>query len=64
MSEDVKVSRREINGFIDSKCFMAQGTVKICQVLQGGKDSVMQNCSVKKWMPFLHYTLKTEAVKK
>jgi hypothetical protein len=35
--EDVKVARREIDDFIVSKCFMAQGTVKVCQVLQAGK---------------------------
>jgi hypothetical protein len=36
-NEDVKVTRREINGFIAPKYFMAQGTAKICQVLQAGK---------------------------
>jgi hypothetical protein len=35
--EDAKVARIEIYGFIASKCFMAQETTKICQVLQAGK---------------------------
>jgi hypothetical protein len=37
MSEDVNIARKERNGFIASKCFMAQRTVKISQVLQAGK---------------------------
>jgi hypothetical protein len=32
--EDVKVASCYTNGFIASKCLMAQGTEKICQVLQ------------------------------
>jgi hypothetical protein len=35
--EEVNISRREINGFIVSKRFMAQGTAKISQVLRAGK---------------------------
>jgi hypothetical protein len=35
--EDVKLSSREINGFIASKCFMTPGTAKICQELQARK---------------------------
>jgi hypothetical protein len=35
--EDAKVARIEIYDFIASKCFVSQGTVKICQVLQAGK---------------------------
>jgi hypothetical protein len=35
--EDIKLESKEINGFIVSKCFMAQETVKICQELQAGE---------------------------
>jgi hypothetical protein len=35
--EHVKVATCQLNGFIASKCSMAQGTVKICRVLQAGK---------------------------
>jgi hypothetical protein len=35
MSEDVKVARREINGFIASKCLWQKG--KVYQVLQAEK---------------------------
>jgi hypothetical protein len=33
----VKDAKREMKGFIASKCYIAQTTVKICQVLQAGK---------------------------
>jgi hypothetical protein len=47
--EEVKFASREINGFIASKCFMAQGTAR-------REDFIMQNCSVMKQMSFLQYT--------
>jgi hypothetical protein len=35
--EDMKVASREIDGFNAPICFMAQGTAKICQMVQAGK---------------------------
>jgi hypothetical protein len=35
--EDVKLDSREMNGFIASKCIVAQENVKMCQELQAGK---------------------------
>jgi hypothetical protein len=35
--EDVKLESRGMNGFITSKCFMAQENAKTCQELQAGK---------------------------
>jgi hypothetical protein len=41
--EDVKVARKEMNGCIASKWFMAQGTAQICQVVQATKMLYCRN---------------------
>jgi hypothetical protein len=50
--EDIKLESREINGFIVSKCFMAQETAKMSRVTSR-RDIIMHNCSVKKRMSFM-----------
>jgi hypothetical protein len=47
ISEEVKLESSERNGFIASRCFMAQENAKICRVTSK-KIIVMQNYSVKK----------------
>jgi hypothetical protein len=58
--EDVKVSRREITDLLLPNVLWHKYVSSVTRE----KDSVMQNCSVKKWMSFLHCALKKEAVKK